>query len=163
MTMTTQTVDQDQQEGRAETATLTVDVVVIDVDPAGIASPRVLLIKRRWSPYADCWALPGGGVNPDEDLFDAAARELAEETGLRLDADELEHVAAYGDPGRDPRGRVVSFAYVATVTDGPEVTGQDDAVTAQWWPLDDVFNGCLRLAFDHAAIVAEAVAAWGTR
>jgi 8-oxo-dGTP diphosphatase len=153
----------ESQAERVERAVLSVDVVVIDIDPAGAVAPRVLLIQRRWGPYQGHWALPGGGVNPDEDLFDAATRELAEETGLRLDADELAHVAAYGDPGRDPRGRAVSFAYVATVDDGPEVTGQSDAAQACWWPLDDVFNGRVQLAFDHSMIVAEAVAAWGTR
>lgn len=161
--MTTQTRQNVDQEKRVERAVLNADVVVIDIDPTGTVAPRVLLIQRRWGPYQGHWALPGGRVEPGEDLFDAATRELAEETGLRLDADELTHVAAYGDPGRDPRGRAVSFAYVATVTDSPKATGQSDATDARWWPLDDVVTDRVRLAFDHSMIVAEAVAAWGTR
>jgi 8-oxo-dGTP diphosphatase len=140
-----------------ERAVLAVDLVVIDVDPDGSLAPRVLLIQRRWDPYEGCWALPGGLVEVGEDLVDAATRELAEETTLRLDAGELAPVGAYGDPGRDPRGRVVSFVYVGVVTQSPPVTGSDDAADACWWALDDVFTGRLRLAFDHAVILSDAL------
>ncbi len=141
-------------EERVERAELTVDLVILG--GTGDCPDRVLLIRRRWDPYQGCWSLPGGHVDPGEDFGNAAMRELAEETGLALDADELASVAAYGDPGRDPRGRVVSFAYVATVEGTPAVTGGDDAVEARWWALGDVLDGRVPLAFDHGEIVTDA-------
>ena len=74
---------------------------------------NVLLIKRGGEPYLDAWALPGGFVLPDEDLQEAAARELAEETGLAEGAWYMEQLAAFGAPDRDPRMRVVSVAFWA--------------------------------------------------
>ncbi len=157
--MQTTTVDQGQeerQEERVERATLAVDLVVLATTTGGIPD-RVLLIQRRWDPYQGCWALPGGLVEPGEDLVDAAARELAEETSLELDTVELTQIGAYGDPGRDPRGRVVSVAFVATVTGTPGVAGEDDAVEARWHCLSDVLTGCGRLAFDHRQIISDAI------
>jgi len=133
----------------AETARLTADVVLFGVKD-GV--PYVLLIKRRWDPFEGRWALPGGHVDVGEDTAVAAARELAEETGLAVE--RLDYVDAYAEPGRDPRGRYVTFAYVAVVQGLPEPTAADDAAEAEWVPLREALRDEF-LAFDHSHIVAD--------
>jgi 8-oxo-dGTP diphosphatase len=128
---------------------LTADVVVL----AGAAADgRVLLIQRGNSPFAGSWALPGGFVEKGEQVAEAAPRELAEETGLNLDAGALELLGVYDAPGRDPRGWTVSVVYVARVPGAPTVAGADDASDARWFKLEELPE----LAFDHALIVADA-------
>lgn len=117
--------------------------------------PWVLVIRRGNPPFEGQWALPGGFVDPDEDLLPAAARELAEETGLEVGG--LRQLGAYGAPDRDPRHRTVSVAHVAVLPDRPEPTAGDDAAHAEWQPVEWLLAGD-RLAFDHAAIVRDAVA-----
>ncbi|MBW5486656.1 NUDIX hydrolase [Streptomyces bambusae] len=120
-------------------------------------SLHVLLIRRGQEPYAGAWALPGGFVLPRESAETAARRELAEETGL---ADEvvaalhLEQLRTYSEPDRDPRMRIVSVAFTALVPDLPEPApdGGGDAAHARWVPVADAGE----LAFDHAAILADA-------
>ncbi|MFF1908244.1 NUDIX domain-containing protein [Kitasatospora sp. NPDC058218] len=136
-------------ESAAETIRYTADVVATTPDG------RVLLIERDWPPFAGCWALPGGHVDAGETSRRAAARELAEETGVRVDADGLRQIGVWDEPGRDPRGRYVTVAYLAVVPDTTVVTAGDDARTARWWKRDDLPQ--LGLAFDHAAIVAAAL------
>lgn len=89
---------------------LTVDIAIVTRE----AKPRVLLIQRKKDPFAGSWALPGGFVEENERLGDAARRELVEETGVA--AGELEQLYTAGDPGRDPRGWTVSVAYLARGT-----------------------------------------------
>lgn len=129
-----------------ETIRYTADVVVTTTDGC------VLLIERGWDPFRGAWALPGGFVDPGETSRAAAARELAEEAGVYADPDELAQLGAFDRPDRDPRGRYVTVAYHLTVLPGTEVTAGDDAVSAQWWPLDALPP----LAFDHADILAAA-------
>jgi len=113
---------------------------------------QVLLVVRGNEPFEGRWALPGGFVEEHEDLPDAAARELAEETGLRPVV--MDQVGAWGTPGRDPRGRVVSIVYVAVARPGADtVRGADDAARAAWRPVENLPP----LAFDHDQILPAAL------
>ena len=117
---------------------------------------EVLLIERGGKPYLGAWALPGGFVRPDEDLEEAAARELAEETGLAEGPWHLEQLAAYGAPGRDPRMRVVTVAYWAVCAGLPDVQSGSDAAAAGFVGVKDIERGVAHLAFDHERIVRDA-------
>ena len=124
---------------------LTVDVAIVTRE----ARPRVLLIQRKKDPFAGSWALPGGFVEENERLADAARRELVEETGVT--AAELEQLYTAGDPGRDPRGWTVSVAYLAQVEpDAVRPVAADDASAVGWFALDELPP----LAFDHAMLLA---------
>ena len=125
----------------------TVDAVVFGVDLEE-RDLKILLIERgrEGEPFFGHWALPGGFINIDEDLDDALERELEEETGLRVSY--IEQLYTFGKPDRDPRGRVISTAYMALVRP-TEVTGQDDAAKAEWKSVKDLPP----LAFDHKDIV----------
>lgn len=128
---------------------ITVDAVVFARDESCL---WVALIRRRTAPFAGAWALPGGFVEPDEPLADAAARELAEETGLRDVA--LDQFHTFGEPGRDPRGRSISVAYRGFLSDGrPGLHAADDAAEAAWHEV----NRLPPLAFDHAKIIRRAL------
>jgi len=129
---------------------LTVDVVVL---VGGETSRRVLLIQRDNPPFRGCWALPGGFVDEGEQVIEAAPRELAEETGLRVG--ELWLLGVYDTPGRDPRGWTVSVVYLAQAPSEAAVAGGDDAGDARWFAVDDL----PKLAFDHQVILADALAA----
>lgn len=144
------------------TAHLTADMVVIGHDPTGI--PCVLLIERDHAPYAGHLALPGGYLDKGETFQHAAVRELAEETGVTVDPDRLHRVGIYDAPDRDPRGRVVSMAYLAIVPDRPVAVGADDAALARWVRLDTVARSTSprRLAFDHAEVLADALTLFTT-
>ena len=130
---------------------VTVDVVVLAVVDDDL---RVALIRRGGDPYRGMWALPGGFKRPDETLDAAAARELDEEAGLT--AVRLAQFGAYGDPGRDPRMHVVTVGYYAAVPEASWLRAGTDADDARWASVADVLDGQLRLAFDHACIVADA-------
>jgi 8-oxo-dGTP diphosphatase len=126
---------------------LTVDIAIVTRE----VRPRVLLIQRKNDPFAGSWALPGGFVEENERLGDAAQRELKEETGIEVAA--IEQLYTSGDPGRDPRGWTVSVAYLAQVDPSllkPEAA--DDAGAVAWYPLDELPN----LAFDHAMLLVRA-------
>lgn len=135
---------------------------VLATTDAVVLAPRsgdlhVLLIERRWPPFAGAYALPGGHLEPGESLAEGAARELAEETGLKVPAEAMTQVGAYGDPDRDPRGRVLTVAYVAVLDHAPEPTAADDAAAAEWVPVSAVLDASAPLAFDHHQIVTDAV------
>ncbi|AEY90762.1 hypothetical protein SHJG_5495 [Streptomyces hygroscopicus subsp. jinggangensis 5008] len=130
-----------------ETIRYTADVVVTTTDG------YVLLIERRWDPFKDQWALPGGHVDPGETSRDGAARELAEEGGVYAAPEELTQIGVFDAPDRDPRGRYVTVAYHLTVLPGTIAEAGDEATDVQWWPLSDL----PALAFDHADIIAAAI------
>jgi 8-oxo-dGTP diphosphatase len=129
---------------------LTVDVVIFSLREGAL---KALLIRRRAEPFEGSWALPGGFVHLDESLEDAAVRELSEETGIG--EAYLEQLYTYGEPGRDPRGRVVSVAYYALVPPDAPVrsSGGSDASAAAWFPVESLPE----LAFDHAEIITYAL------
>ena len=133
---------------------VTVDVAVFTIRDDAL---QMLLIERGGEPFLGALALPGGFVQPDEDLDQAAARELAEETGLRAGTWHLEQLASYGAPDRDPRMRVVTVAYWAIAADLPAVRGGGDAVAATLMPVEQIERGGVRLAFDHDRLVRETV------
>ena len=112
---------------------------------------QVLLIKRAHDPFKGMWALPGGFVDENEPLEHAAARELEEETGIRRV--RLEQVAAFGDPGRDPRGHTVSIAFAGMLSGTQQVKAGDDAADAAWHPA----LSPPQLAFDHERILSAAL------
>lgn len=124
---------------------LTADSVVFGLDDETL---KVLLIRRERDPFAGRWALPGGFVNMDETLDQAARRELEEESGLRIGS--LEQLQAFGAVDRDPRGRTVTVAYYALVRVADCMPrAASDAREVRWWPA----GRTPRLAFDHAKIV----------
>ena len=126
---------------------VTTDCVVFAMDEGKL---KVLLIKRGREPFKDCWAFPGGFLNPDETAEEGARRELMEETGLVVD--NLTQFHTFTDPARDPRERVISIAYYAEIS-LQEVKGADDAAEARWFAVDDLPP----LAFDHNLILSMAL------
>jgi 8-oxo-dGTP diphosphatase len=122
-----------------------VDIVIFTIQSGEL---RVLLVKRGIPPFADQFAIPGGFVLENESLDQAASRELKEETGI---ADVyLEQLYSFGDPDRDPRGRVISVAYFALIAaDRSPLIAGSDAADARWWPVRLLPS----LAFDHGKIL----------
>lgn len=133
---------------------VTVDLVVLTIRASALA---VLLVERGEPPYRGRPALPGGFVRPEETLAQAAGRELAEETSLEPGPVHLEQLASYGDPGRDPRMRVVTVAYLGLAPGLPEPAAGTDAAAARWQAVESISASPSRLAFDHAAIVSDGV------
>lgn len=131
---------------------VTVDLVVLTLRAGELC---VLLVRRGVAPQRGRWALPGGFIQPGEDLAQAAARELEEETGLSRLAGHLEQLASYGAPHRDPRMRVVTVAYLAIGPDLPDPVAGSDAAGAQWTPVREALEA--RLAFDHDVILRDGV------
>ena len=120
---------------------LTVDCAVIALEQTG---PQVLLIQRDKPPAAGSWALPGGFVEVDETLADAARRELHEETGLSVE--RVEQLRVFDAVDRDPRERILSVLFLAFVPHADRnIRGADDARSAAWFPLSELPE----LAFDH--------------
>jgi 8-oxo-dGTP diphosphatase len=122
---------------------------LLAVDAVILFQKGIVLIRRDNPPYQGCFALPGGFVEIGETVEDAVVREAREETGLAIDL--LGLVGIYSDPGRDPRGHVVSAAFLSRGM-GELVSGSD-ARSAEVVPLDNL----PRLAFDHDKIVRDAL------
>src|SRR6185437_1208295 len=146
---------------------VTVDLVVLTVRDGALSA---LVVRRGEQPFAGCLALPGGFVRESESLGRAAARELAEETGLAQLPVHLEQLATYGEVDRDPRMRVISVAYLALAPDLPTPRAGGDAVAAAWTPVASLLpaffpgsaasgsgSGASTLAFDHAKILSDGV------
>ena len=136
---------------------VTVDIVILTVRNGQL---QVLLIKRGGEPFKNCWAIPGGFVDENESLEAAARRELAEETGL-TDV-FIEQLYSFGDPGRDPRGRVITVAYYALVSGDNKISAGSDASSVAWIDARFIlgYKGSpplFKLAFDHKDILECAV------
>lgn len=112
----------------------------------------ILLIKRKNEPFKNLWALPGGFVEDGELVVNACQRELQEETGLNINSSQLEFSKYYDKQGRDPRSRTITFAFTAEINEKMEVKGNDDAVEARWFNLQNL----PKLAFDHTDIIQDA-------
>ncbi len=126
---------------------VTADCVVITKE----AEPKVLLIQRGEEPFKGAWAFPGGFMEIDETTEQCAIRELEEETGLVVT--DILQIGAYSKVERDPRGRTITVAYLAVIDTPVNVSGQDDAARAQWFPLSELPH----LAFDHCDIMLDAI------
>ncbi len=129
---------------------VTVDIVLLtDVTQ----NPKVLLIRRKNSPFKDYWALPGGFLDMCETLEESARRELHEET--RISDVQLTQIGAFGNPDRDPRGRVVTIAFVGIVSsEQQKAVAGSDAVAVAWFSISDL----PQLAFDHEQIIQDTLA-----
>jgi 8-oxo-dGTP diphosphatase len=114
---------------------------------------KLLLVNRKYEPFKGKWALPGGFVNIDEELDDAVARELAEETGLV--GVPLEQIHTAGKVGRDPRGRVITVVFMGIATKGQnKLKAGDDAAKVRWFNIEKLPKD---LAFDHNEVVRFAI------
>ena len=129
---------------------VTVDAVVFALTEA---KTQLLLIKRKNEPFKGKWALPGGFIGIDEELEDAVARELQEETGLT--GVPLKQMHTFGTIGRDPRGRMITIVFMGIVRDGQtQIKAGDDAAKAQWF---DIENMPQNMAFDHNEVLKFAI------
>ncbi len=134
---------------------VTVDLAIFTIRDGALS---LLMVERGEEPFRGCLALPGGFVEPEEDIEQAAWRELAEETGVERFSGHLEQLRSYGAPRRDPRHRIVSVAHVAFAPNLPEPHAGSDAATALWWTVDEVAAlPSSSVAFDHATIIADAL------
>ena len=125
---------------------VTVDAVVFSISGG---RTQLLLVNRGREPYKGMWAVPGGFVEIDEELDDAVARELQEETGLT--GVHLEQMRAFGKCGRDPRGRQISITFTGIATEGQDkIRAGDDAAKAQWFDIEELPEN---LAFDHDQMI----------
>ena len=130
---------------------LAVDAIVFGLKERML---HLLLIRRKYPPFQDHWALPGGFVLETETLQEAVKRELLEETAA--DVHNLQHFGYYDTPNRDPRERILSIAYFGLVRKSQvKPFATTDAAEARWFPFQQLPN----LAFDHAQIVADGLTA----
>ena len=143
---------------------VTVDIVILTSEDESIQKLKVLLIQRRNEPFKDHRAIPGGYVNSDETLEQAAFRELQEETSLSPEQHigHLHQFKTYGDPGRDPRGRIISVVFYAILPYSKElldsVEARDDAKEADWFSLKTpplAIWEAEEMAFDHSQILRD--------
>ncbi|MFI5758022.1 NUDIX hydrolase [Streptomyces sp. NPDC051569] len=143
-----------KDSAEVESSWVTVDLTIFTIRSGQL---MVLLIERGVEPFLGHPALPGGYVQKDETLREGALRELHEEAGIDGNNLHLEQLGAYGDPRRDPRGRVVTIAYLALGPDLPAPMGGTDAQRAYWAPVSQLEQEETALAFDHPAILADAL------
>ncbi|MEQ1877647.1 MAG: NUDIX domain-containing protein [Bdellovibrionia bacterium] len=130
----------------AQKISVTVDIIIFTMRGDRLS---VLLIKRKYPPFEGRWALPGGFISEGESAEAAARRELQEETGV-IDV-YMEQLYTFSDPKRDPRGHVLTVAFMALVPSDAsfELSAGTDAAEAEWFFLDELPD----LAFDHAKIL----------
>ena len=128
---------------------VTVDAVVLRRLKNGM---QVLLIKRGKEPFKDCWSLPGGFIEMDEELEDAAARELKEEAGIS--GIRLEQLRTYGTVGRDPRGRQISVVFWGMAKGKKKIKAGDDAANVKWFSVKNLPK---KMGFDHRRIIGDTI------
>jgi 8-oxo-dGTP diphosphatase len=127
---------------------VTSDIAVLRLEDI----PEILLIQRKDQPFKDMWALPGGFMEMEESLEDAARRELVEETGIK--AGELIRFDTYDTPDRDPRGRTITQVFVMIWKENMGIPeAGSDAANLQWFELTELPE----LAFDHDLIMADVI------
>ena len=127
---------------------VTADVAVLRLDQV----PEILLVQRKDPPFKNSWALPGGFMEMDETLEEAARRELLEETGIN--AGELIRFDTYDVPGRDPRGRTITQVFIMLWKQEMGTPGAgSDAKSLRWHGLTELPE----LAFDHGEIVRDVI------
>ncbi len=144
-----------EDEWEAPRILVAVDLVILTLRAGEF---HVLLIERGVEPFRGQQALPGGFLNnASEHVFDAALRELREEADLDGTRLHIEQLGAYGAPDRDPRGRVLSVAYLAIAPGLPEPVAGTDASAASWTLVEKILSGDIRLAFDHRDILDDAI------
>ncbi|WP_176947142.1 NUDIX domain-containing protein [Lentzea fradiae] len=141
-------------EPSAEPTVFTADVVLFAVIEGHLS---VLTVRRGKEPYLGVLALPGGHVAPGEQSHDAAARELREETGINVEPASLTLLGIYDDPGRDPRGRVVSSSYMGNLPEPLIPNAGSDAADASWVSVQTVLSDATTIAFDHKTIIRDAL------
>lgn len=136
---------------RYSSYSLSVDCVIFGYKEGKL---QVALIERKNEPFKGKWAIPGGFVEGDETVEEAAARELQEETGLSKIY--LQQFQVFSEPNRDPRGRVITVAFFALIdAEKCELVASADASKAVWWPIDNLPD----LSFDHDIIFTTALKA----
>lgn len=132
-------------EEKYEKPSVTVDIVIFTIQNNDL---KVLLVKRDIEPFKGKWAIPGGFVRMEESLEEAAKRELQEETGVKNVY--LEQLYSFGDPKRDPRGRVITVSYIALVnSENIKLEAATDVSEAQWFSVKKLPS----VAFDHKKIL----------
>lgn len=164
-----------------EKPSLTVDNVILAYDRES-EKTKMLMIKRKANPFKDTYALTGGFVDSTESSEQAVLREVREEVGLELTMNQIEQLYSFSTPLRDPRGWVVSIAYLTFLPELPEVIVGDDAKEFAWFTIDldketETFvlenentgetillkdgrlleSSTTKLAFDHTEIVYKAL------
>lgn len=163
-----------------EKPSVTVDNVILAYDKSS-DEVKMLMIKRKAHPYKDCWALPGGFVEPTESTDETVIREVKEEVGLDISKKNIEQLYTFSTPNRDPRTWVITVAYLTFLPELPDVIAGDDAKEAQWFSVNTSRNdfslvgtdGTIfeiktskdkvnknyntNIAFDHASIIRTAL------
>jgi len=136
---------QEENIHKFEKPSVTVDMIIFTIIDKDL---KILLVRRKFNPFKGKWAIPGGFVRIDESLEQAVNRELLEETGVKNVY--LEQLYTFGDIKRDPRGRVITIAYMALINSLElKLKASTDASDAQWLSVNNVPS----LAFDHKKIL----------
>lgn len=138
--------------------------IFVTVDGIVIQSGHILLIKRKFAPGKDLYAMPGGFINSDERLEESLIRELREETKIKVPEKVLKgsivHAKVFDDPARSLRGRTITHAYLIHLEDSeslPHIRGSDDASKAEWFPISDFYKLESQMFEDHFHIITNMI------
>ena len=131
---------------KVQTPLVTVDCVVV-------YNRSILLIQRKYTPFKNYFALPGGFVDIGETVEEACIRELYEETNVKIKKKDLKLIGVYSNPKRDPQRNTISVAFLTKLKKRIMIQASDDALTAQFIKITNK----IKLAFDHSAIIKDAL------